>query len=392
MSIDATRHCARGRSVLNRDLKLVLTTNLIGSFGDGLFAYLLPVYMRNVLGADTIQIGLLYALTVLAAALTLLISGTLADRYDRKKIMIAGWLAWLPAPLIFAFARNWTEMIPGMIMWGFWLGQPAGSAYIVTSAERNKLTSTFTMISAGWSLGYVFSPAVGGFLAGTVGMKTVFFLAFILYGSACFTLSFIRSQYANREQNALEGEYTFLKLVRNRKLLSFSIFFAMLMFIIMMFRNFVPTYLADVYKSSDFEIGVLGSILFASSAALGILLGKLGDMKRKSYPLAISLVFGAVAMALMLWSGNIGVLAVSFIFNGGSYITWSMLGAIVGPTAPESCRAKWIAVPQTLCMFASFAAPYLGGFLYAASAQYPFIVAMVAMPILALLSVKILKE
>jgi DHA1 family multidrug resistance protein-like MFS transporter len=378
--------------VLNRDLKLIFTTNVVGSFGDGLFAYLLPVYMRNVLGADPIQIGILYALTVLAAALTLLISGTLADRYDRKKIMIAGWLAWLPAPLIFAFARNWTEMIPGMVMWGFWLGQPASSAYIVTSAKKSRITSTFTIMSAGWSLGYIFSPAVGGFLAGTVGMKMVFYLAFILYGSACFTLSFIKSQVANNGRNASGKEYSFLKLMRNRKLLSLSTFFAMLMFIIMMFRNFVPTYLADVHKCTDLEIGVLGSVLFASSAVLGILLGRLGDIKRKSYPLAISLVFGAVALFLMLWSGNFGILAVSSVFNGGSYITWSMLSAIVGPTAPESCRARWIAVPQTLCMFTSFAAPYVGGFLYASSTQYPFIVAIAAMLVFAFLSLKTLKE
>lgn len=378
--------------MLNRDLKLIFTTNVVGSFGDGLFAYLLPVYMRNVLGADPIQIGILYALTVLAAALTLLISGTLADRYDRKKIMIAGWLAWLPAPLIFAFARNWTEMIPGMVMWGFWLGQPASSAYIVTSAKKSRITSTFTIMSAGWSLGYIFSPAVGGFLAGTVGMKMVFYLAFILYGSACFTLSFIKSQVANNGRNASGKEYSFLKLMRNRKLLSLSAFFAMLMFIIMMFRNFVPTYLADVHKCTDLEIGVLGSVLFASSAVLGILLGRLGDIKRKSYPLAISLVFGAVALFLMLWSGNFGILAVSSVFNGGSYITWSMLSAIVGPTAPESCRARWIAVPQTLCMFTSFAAPYVGGFLYASSTQYPFIVAIAAMLVFAFLSLKTLKE
>lgn len=378
--------------MLNRDLRLIFTTNVVGSFGDGLFAYLLPVYMRNVLGADPIQIGILYALTVLAAALTLLISGTLADRYDRKKIMIAGWLAWLPAPLIFAFAKNWTEMIPGMVMWGFWLGQPASSAYIVTSAKKSRITSTFTIMSAGWSLGYIFSPAVGGFLAGTVGMKMVFYLAFILYGSACFTLSFIKSQVANNGRNASGKEYSFLKLMRNRKLLSLSAFFAMLMFIIMMFRNFVPTYLADVHKCTDLEIGVLGSVLFASSAVLGILLGRLGDIKRKAYPLAISLVFGAVALFLMLWSGNFGILAVSSVFNGGSYITWSMLSAIVGPTAPESCRARWIAVPQTLCMFTSFAAPYVGGFLYASSTQYPFIVAIAAMLVFAFLSLKTLKE
>jgi hypothetical protein len=43
-------------------------------------------------------------------------------------------------------------------------------------------------------------------------------------------------------------------------------------------------------------------------------------------------------------------------------------------------------------MFASSAAPYVGGFLYTASAQYPFIVAIAAMPVFAFLSLKMLKE
>jgi sugar phosphate permease len=127
----------------------------------------------------------------------------------------------------------------------------------------------------------------------------------------------------------------------------------MLMFVIMMFRNFVPTYLTDVYKFTNFEIGALGSFLFASSAVLGILLGRLGDIKPKSYSLAISLLLSTVAIVLMLGSSSFGILAISFVLNGGSYMAWSMLSAVVAPTAPESCRAKWIAVPQTACMFTS---------------------------------------
>jgi MFS family permease len=378
--------------LLNRDLRFVFASNLVGAFGDGLFAVILPVYMLHSLKADPVQIGVLYGLLVLASAVTLLISGSIADRYDRKKIMIAGWIAWLPAPLIFAFARNWVDMIPGMLLYGVWLGQPASSAYIVTSAESRRLTSTFTIMSAGWSIGYILSPAIGGFLAGTVGMRIVFYLAFAFYGSACIMLSFIKSQHANHLKASSSEEYSFSKLLRDRKLLSLSAFFSMLMFVIMMFRNFVPTYISDVYGTSTAQIGFLGSVLYASCAILGLALGRLGDFKKKSYALATSLMFGAVAVALMLWSGNFLILAISFIFYGGAYLTWSMLSAVVGPLAPESCRAKWISVPQTICMFASSAAPYVGGFLYATSPQYPFIVALVALPVLAFLSVKMLND
>jgi MFS family permease len=377
---------------LNRDLKFVFTSNLVGAFGDGLFAVILPVYMRDSLKANPIQIGILYGLFVLAAAATLLISGSIADRYDRKKIMIAGWIAWLPAPLIFAFARNWVYMIPGMLLYGFWLGQPASSAYIVTSADSRRITSTFTIMSAGWSIGYILSPAIGGFLAGTVGMRIVFYLAFAFYALACIMLSFIKSQHANHVKASANEDYSFSKLLRNRELLLLSAFFSMLTFVIMMFRNFVPTYLSDIYGATEAQIGLLGSVLFASCAVLGLALGRLGDLKKKSYSLATSLLFGAVGVALMLWSGNFSILAISFIFYGGSYLTWSMLSAVVGPLAPEPCRAKWIAIPHTICMFASSAAPYVGGFLYSASAQYPFIVALTALPVLAFLSVKMLND
>ncbi|MGB8781148.1 MAG: MFS transporter [Candidatus Bathyarchaeia archaeon] len=378
--------------MLSKDLKLVFTCNLVGSFGDGLYAYLLPVYMSNTLGADSVQIGILYAVLSLSAALTLLISGTLADRYDRKKIMIAGWLAWLPVPLIFSIAGNWIGMVPGMIMWGFWLGQPAGTAYIVTAADPSMLTLTFTTMSAAWSIGYIFSPALGGFLSGNMGMKPVFYMAFILYSLACLTLFFIKSQRAKNIQTRTENDYSFKELLKTQKLLVMTIFFAVLMFVLTMFRPFIPEFVADVYKLGDFEVGVLGSISFASSAVLSLLLGRLGDKKGKSYPLALSAILTSVSTVLLLLSGSFAILAVSFLLIGGSYLTWSLLSAIAGPMAPESCRARWVAVPQTVSMFASFIAPYLGGLLYAFSPEYPFVVAAAVMPVLALLAVRLFRD
>ena len=380
--------------MFNRDLKLILTCNVIGSFGDGLYSYLLPVYMRETLGADPVQIGILYAVTNLFAALTLLLAGKLADRYDRKKIMIAGWLAWLPAPLIFSFARDWLQMLPGMVMWGFWLGSPTTTAYVITAADKQKLTLTFTTISAGWSMGYIFSPAVGGYLSGTMGMQFVFYLAFIFYALASLTLFFIRSQRASQStQQTSEERTSFFKLLRTGKLLRLSVFFASIMFVLMMFRPFVAQFLADVYRYGDFEIGIFGSVAFLSSAVLGVLLGRLGDRSRKSYALALSMILCSLSLVPLLLFANFYILIAAFFIAGGSYITWSLMSAIVGPLAPESCRARWVSIPQTVSMFSSIVAPYVGGFLYDVSPYYPFIVGVVATLVFALLaSTRLLDE
>ncbi|MEM3580906.1 MAG: MFS transporter [Candidatus Bathyarchaeia archaeon] len=372
--------------VLNRDLKLIFTSNLIGSFGDGLYAYLLPYYMKETLKASSVEIGILYALTSLTAALTLLLAGAIADKYDRKKIMIAGWLAWAPAPIIFSIAKDWVQMLPGMVLWGFWLGGPTSTAYIVTSADKNRLTLTFTVISSSWSFGYIFSPALGGYMAGKVGMQTVFYASFLLYALAALILALIRSQHAPTSQQKTSADPSTIELLKDRKLIRMSAFFASIMFVMIMFRPLVPQFLADAYHYGDFEIGVLGSIAFFGSAVLGIILGKVGDRWGKEYALAASMVSCGISLTIMLLTGDLYVLMAAFFLAGASYITWSLMSAIIGPQAPEHIRAKWISIPQTISMFASTIAPYIGGIIYEITIYHPFIVAISASLILAIIS------
>jgi len=379
--------------ILGRDLQRIFASNLAGSFGDGLYSYLLPVYMTENLKANPVQVGVLYAVVNLLAALTLLLTGVLGDRYDRKKIMMAGWGLWVPAPIFFALARNWLEMLPGAVLWGSWLGGPTMTAYIATAADKSKLTSAFTAMSAAWSLGYVFSPALGGLLAAAVGMKIVFYLASVLYASAGLILLFISSQGSNRDmQHRPEEDRQPFQFRKTGGLLKLSIFFAAIMFTVMLFRPFVPKFLADIYGYGDFEIGLSGSILFLGSAILGILLGKLGDRYRRSYALASSLTLSSLSLILLMIFGDFHILMVTVFVAGCSYTLWSLMNAIISLHAPEAVRVRWFSIPQTVGMFCSFIAPYLGGVMYDASPGYPFVAAIVLMLLLAVLaSTKILE-
>jgi MFS family permease len=218
-------------------------------------------------------------------------------------------------------------------------------------------------------------------------MQIVFYLAFIFYALAGLTLAFISSQKAVRyAQRSPEESYSFFKLLRTEKLLKLSIFFASVMFFVMMFRPFVPQFLADIYHFGDFEIGVLGSVSFFGSTILGTLLGRLGDRRKKSHALSASMAICSLSLILLLLIGNFYALIITFFLIGGSYMTWSLMSAIIGPLAPESMRARWVSIPQTVSMFSSFIAPYIGGILYGSSAYYPFAMAIIAAATLALLA------
>ena len=374
-------------SSLDRDLKLIFFANLAGSFGDGLYAYIMPYYMKDSLKASAVEIGILYAMANLFATMTLLIAGFLADRYDRKKILVLGWAAWVPAPLIFAVAQNWVQMIPGMALWGVTLGPPAMAAFIIATTNKNKLTLTFTVISSAWSLGYIFSPALGGYLGRTVGMPLVFLLSSIGYTAATIILLLIKSQHCtNHTSDSERKEPSTLQLLKSRKLLALSVFLGAIMFALFLFRPFIPTFLTDVYGYNGFQIGVLGSFAFFGSALLGIILGRLGDKTKKTRALAAALAIIGFALVPFLLFGDFQVLLVTQVLVGASYLAWPLMSAIIGPLAPERARALWVAIPLAVGMFTAILAPYLGGVLYEISPYYPFILGIALALLLALLA------
>jgi len=365
---------------LNRDLRLVFVSNFIGSFGDGLYAYLLPVYIQTALHADPVNVGFLYTVLTLSAALTPIPGGLLAERYDWKKIMIFAWVLWFPVPLLISTATHWTMLFPAMLFYGCFISGPSTTAYIAAAARKDRMNLTFTMVSSAWWMGYIFSPSIGGYLAIKFGMKTVFYIAFIFYVLAASVLFFIRSRKrANKKQMEMAGSEVY---VDRSTILGWTLFFAFIMFFNVLMRPFVPTFLKNVYKFDEFLIGVLGSFTFAGSAFLGIVIGRLGDKFGNKIAVAFCLFFTVFALATFQLTSNPALLIPIFFLMGTTYTPWALMNATISSLSPESLRGRWVAISQTASMLAAFFAPYLGGTLYDVSPNYPFTVTIIGMTVL----------
>jgi len=367
---------------LNRDLKLLFVATSIGAFGDGLYFYILPLYVRD-LGANPVEVGIVFSIMTLATAFTPLLGGFLADKYDRKKVMIVGWLVWMPVPILFSLAKNWLQLLPGAVLYGSWVGQPAFGAYIASSAKKERMTLTFTTLSASWSLGYIFSPALGAYLFGAVDIRWVFYLAFILYGACTSILFLISSQDVAPPTFQLSSTTTSFG---KKKLLVWSAFFAVIMFFMFLVRPLVPQILKDEFHFTDSLVGVLGSITFFGSGVLGIWFGRIGDKWKKAGAISVCMVLCSVSAIILVLFNNFSALSLASFLMGASYTNWALVGAVMTPIAPEASRARWISVPLSASMFAAFLAPYLGGVLYESSPYNPFLVFIVATALLSVLA------
>jgi MFS family permease len=378
-----------------RDIWLICISNVVGAFGEGLYFWVFPLYIRQ-LQADYVQLGLVFSALYGVSALAPLPGGMLSDRFDRKKVLILGWTPWVFAPLLYSLAQNWTQLIPGTICWGVsMLGAPALNAYVITAVnDQRNLASVLSFVWSSYSFSYIFAPTVGAFIATVIGMQWLLRLSGLLCAVAAGIFLFLHSQHPVKNEAKTQ-----MKSVHNpdekrlwRLMLIWAGFYTAITFFMTVGRTFVPIFLSEQVKLSEFHVGLFGSINFAGTTFIGIAVGRMGDKWRKPRAMSICLMLYFVSMIPLLLIKEPAMLMTTAFLYGGAIVTGSIVSAYVGTIAPENKRGLWISIPQTLSLVAAFAAPYLGGYLYSQSPIYAFLVSIVPMPFLVLSALAWLKE
>jgi MFS family permease len=80
---------------------------------------LLSLLATEVFGLAAVSAALTYIVAFgLTKAATNFLSGTLADRYGRKPVLVAGWLVGLPVPLLLIWAPTWGWIVAANVLLG----------------------------------------------------------------------------------------------------------------------------------------------------------------------------------------------------------------------------------------------------------------------------------
>jgi MFS family permease len=80
---------------------------------------LLSLLATEVFGLAAVSAALTYIVAFgLTKAATNFLAGTLADRYGRKPVLVAGWLAGLPVPLLIMWAPTWGWIVVANVLLG----------------------------------------------------------------------------------------------------------------------------------------------------------------------------------------------------------------------------------------------------------------------------------
>jgi dipeptide/tripeptide permease len=166
------------------------------------------IYLTQ-LGYSRDQLGIIQSLFLVLSYAIPLISGTFADRFGFKKVLIISYLAYLPSILLLIFTRSFSGIALTMLSIGLAAGifKPliAGTVRVTTDATNKTLG--FGIFYAMVNVGGSFGPIVAGKLR-VISWNYVFIAAAIAIGlMLLITLFFYREPPRRLEAEPLSQKF-----------------------------------------------------------------------------------------------------------------------------------------------------------------------------------------
>jgi len=370
---------------LSRDNRLLALSMFLWGVSEGLWFYVYPLYIKS-LGADPEEIGFVISVAMMGMAVTFIPAGLLADRYSRKKIMLVGYLLGLFSIILVAIAPDWRALLPGFLL--YYMSAfivPAMNSYIANASEGQDLNRVFTMMTAAYSAGIIFSPALGGWLGERVGMRNVFFLSASLIILSTLAILPLKEQPPSYQSAALGIR----PLLRHRPFWGLSLLVAFIYLVIYLGWPLTPNFLQEV---RGLELSLIGTLATAQSLGAVCLAIFLGRVSRGAW--------GVVAAALLIWA-SYGLLflfpfpfaiACAYFLRGSFSALASLSSAQVGKILEGPSMGLGFGLFATLRSLALVPGPYIAGYLYTMRPDLPFLASIVSIPAVILLTTIVLRR
>jgi len=300
---------------------------LISMIGIGLTAFSLGVYAFETTNTAT-AVALITLFTFVPNILLRPIGGVLADRYDRRLMMIVGDLG-AALGLLFILIMILNNSIE---LWHIYVGVSISSIFSSLQAPAYRASATDLLDEKDFSKGsglvqlaesakFLFSPIIAGILLSITTIEIILVINMMTYIVAILAVFVIRNKLKTARDNE-ERQPWYYEIVEgwntiknNRGVLLLVIIVSIITF----YLGFLETLIGPMLLSftTAKTLGMFQSISAIGMLVSSLLIGMFSMTKRYSFMLVIGLVLAGLAFALLGTSTNIYVLILAgFLFLG----------------------------------------------------------------------------
>lgn len=352
-------------------VKFIFATIFLDALGIGIVIPILPDLIRRFSSDQTFvsqYFGYFIAVYALMQFLASPVLGAISDRYGRRPVLLGSLLGAGLDYIVMAYAPNLVILFIGRVIAGLTgASHTVATAYMADISDDSNRSKNFGMIGAGWGLGFIIGPVIGG-LVGQMGPHACFIAA-----AGLNLLNFAFGLFVLPESLAVENRRkivvarlnpfkSLFKILRASPILSFIWVYILLFLAGSVHQSNWTLYTQYKFGWSSLEVGLslsaIGLLIAICQGGLtGIAIKKLGESKALLFGILLTAFsFCAIAFATQSW-----------MFY--AFLIPSALGGIANPALQSLISKKVPASEQgefqgTLVSLASLTA-FLGPLIYA---------------------------
>ena len=371
---------------MDRRLLTILLIVFVQMLGASMIMPILPLYALRRFDMSPQVITLMGTAFFAAQMIAGPFLGRASDKYGRVPILIISQIGTAISFLMIAFAPSSSVLFAARILDGITGGNIiVAQAYITDITPKERRTEALGIIYAAFGLGFIFGPAIGGILSGTVGPTVAFVLAALAATLVVFLTWRTLDESLTPEQRAKNRQKGGATLSPNNVLKNHYLLMILLVafvgqFVLGILQSTFALYGAAVLfagytqQITDLGIGLLLSIVGVTQLVTQlVILPRL--VKRVKDPIIVIIGLSVrgvgvfiFAVALTPYVGAFGSMA----FALGMGLLMPPLQSLATRTVDDELRGGVLGVYQSVVSLSTIISTAVAGVLFAISPTTPY--------------------
>lgn len=360
------------KKLFHKDFTLVVVGQIISLFGNAILRFALPLYLLRETNSPAL-FGIVTACSFLPMIALSFFGGVLADRVNKRNIMVSLDFLTAGIVLVFFFVLGKLPIVPLfivalMLLYGIsGTYQPTVQASIPALVDSGNILPASAVVNQISAIASLLGPIIGGMLFGAFGLPPILLISIACFFASAVMELFIKIPFEKRENNM--GLFAIVKsdlhdslhYIREEKPLLLKIIGLIAVFNLLLSAMMIvgiPILIVETLGMSDELLGLSQGVLALGGLCGGILTAVFSKKLKLSSShlllLVCSLCLGLAALPLLLgvpgMVSYVVITGVSFVMMALATMFSVQMIATVQTETPPELVGKVIALMMALAM------------------------------------------
>ena len=271
-----------------------------------------------------------------------LVFGFLADRYGRRRPLMANVLFFSTIELLCGFAPSYRVFLILRAIYGIGMGGEwgVGASLAMESAPPRWRGILSGILQSGYSIGYLLAAVAARFVLPAWGWRAMFWIG----GLPALLTLYIRYRVPESSAWKQRHESSFAALLRStgrhwKSLTYLTVLMTFMMFLSHGTQDLYPDFLRSAHRLASSVVSYV-AMLYSVGAVLGsIIFGHLSERLGRRYSMIAALMLSFLMIPAWAFGNSLVVLAAgAFAMQAGVQGTWGIIPAHLNELSPDTLR------------------------------------------------------